>query len=189
MKRARRAKLFQQFFARPHRRPGEPHFPNRLEGRGCWWDDPGATALAAGRGFNVKAVGEAQFQAEIGSIVGGRCEEGHACEVPAELVLAGDDRDPEAIGILINSRPVGRLPDEISALVRPPLIALMREGKPVTCRAKIVGGWDRGIGDRGYFGVKLSLSLPLKRHRAAARREKPATPDRLRSDHRMAASR
>lgn len=163
--------LFRQFFARPHRRSGEAHFPVRMEGRGCWWNDPRAIPLAAGRGFNVQVVGEAQFQGEIGSIVGGRCEEGHNCEVPAELVLAGNDRDPEAVGVMINSRPVGWLPGELAAALRPLLVDLGRDGHAITCKAKIVGGWDRGRDDRGYFGVKLSLSLPLKVHPAAGRPE------------------
>lgn len=31
------------------------------------------------------------------------------------------------------------------------------QGITATCFAIIVGGWDRGGGDRGHFGVKLDL--------------------------------
>lgn len=168
-------KPFRQFFSKPHQRPGEVDFPVRFDGRGCWWDDAGTIPLAAGRGFNVQVVGEAQFQSEIGASVGGRCTEGHNCEVPAELVLAGNDVDPQAIGVLVDGRPVGWLPSELSATVRPRIAAFRRHGKLVTCKAKIVGGWDRGRADRGYFGVKLSLSMPLREHPAAIRRRRAET--------------
>ena len=152
---------FERLFSRAHQRPGEDHLPVSFEGRGCWWDDPGAIPLAAARGFNIRAVGESRFQAEISSIVGGRCEAGHNCQMPAELVLAGNDRELRAVGIRINSRPVGFLPQEAAAAVRP-LIVAAGGRKAITCKAKIVGGWDRGNSDWGYFGVKLSLALPPK---------------------------
>jgi hypothetical protein len=160
--------LFRQFFAQPHRRPGEAHFPVRFEGQGCWWNDPAAVPLAAGRGFNVHVVGESQFQGEIAAIVGGRCEEGHNCHVPAQLVLAGTAWDPDAVGVTINSRPVGWLPPELARALRPWIATVRLDGKALTCKAKIVGGWDRGRADRGFFGVKLSLSLPPKIHPEAA---------------------
>lgn len=156
--------LFAKFFAAPHHVPGTPHFPTSFEGKGCWWDDPAVIALAPGRGFNVAAVGESQFQGEIAAIVGGRCEEGHNCQFPAELVAAPDRIDPNAIGIRIGGRPVGRLPAELSALVSQRLHTLNPGSKPVTCKAKIIGGWDRGRRDKGYFGVKLSLALPPRIH-------------------------
>lgn len=156
--------LFQHFFAQPHRQKGEPHFPVRIEGQGCWWDDPQAVPLAADRAFNVHVVGEMQFQAEIGSIVGGRCEEGHNCHVPAQLVLAGTERDPDAVGVMINARPVGWVPPEVALEIMPWIAAVQREGKALTCKAKIVGGWDRGRRDRGLFGVKLSIARPPRVH-------------------------
>lgn len=59
--------LFRQLFQKPHRIPGADHQPISFDGEGCWWNDPQATPLAAGRGFNIQAVGESQFQKEIGS--------------------------------------------------------------------------------------------------------------------------
>jgi hypothetical protein len=50
--------------------------------------------------------------------------------------------------------------------MRPLLSDLAGRRKAISCKAKIVGGWDRGEGDRGYFGVKLSLALPPRIHRA-----------------------
>ena len=163
-----RTRPFEWLFARPHRPAGEDHFPLSLDGKGCWWNNPQVIPLAAGRGFNVQAVGESQFQSEIASIVGGPCAEGHNCHVPAELVLSGNERDPDAVGIRINDLPVGYLPFDVAKQVRPLLTALRSRNKPITCKAKIVGGWDRGRGDRGYFGVKLSLSLSVRVHPEAA---------------------
>lgn len=163
------ARLFKWLFTKPHQSGGENHYPVSFEGKGCWWNDPEAIPLGAGRGFNIRAVGESQFQAEIASIVGGRCEEGHNCEVPAELVLDRTELDPGAVAIRINNLLVGYLPYEAAEQVRPLLIALAHQGKAITCKAKIVGGWDRGRHDRGYFGVKLSLSLPPKVHPASGR--------------------
>jgi hypothetical protein len=65
---------------------------------------------------------------------------------------------------MINGRAVGWIPDDRSAEFREALSLLNPAGRPVTCKAKIIGGWDRGKQDRGYFGVKLSLALPLKVH-------------------------
>lgn len=162
-------KPFRRIFAKPHQARGHDHYPTSFEGRGCWWDDPQAIPLGAGRGFNVRAVGESQYQSEISSIVGGRCEEGHNCQFPAELVLAAIEGDANAVAIRIDGHSVGFLPSDSAELVRPLLTTLASRQKAVTCKAKIVGGWDRGKRDRGYFGVKLSLSLPPKVHPRAGR--------------------
>jgi hypothetical protein len=163
------AKLFEKFFAKLHLVPGEIHQPVSLEGRGCWWDDPDAIPLAAGRGFNVSLVGELQWQDNISAVVGGRCEGGHNCQVPAQLAAWEDPRDPHSVIVLINGKPVGWLHSDLSDDVRRSLAGISPGGMPVTCKAKIVGGWDRGRRDRGYFGVKLSLSWPLKVHASRAR--------------------
>jgi len=154
--------LFDQIFSKPHQTPHQPHFPTNYDGFGCWWNAPGVLPLAAGRGFNVPLVGESQWQREIGAIVGGRCAEGHNCHFPAQLVPDDSQQDPDAIGVMIDGKAVGWLPHELAPQVRLALGRLNPNGKPVTCKAKVVGGWDRGRDDRGYFGVKLSLALPMK---------------------------
>lgn len=158
--------LFPHIFGKPHRAPGQPHFPTNYDGTGCWWNAPGALPLAAGRGFNIPVVGEAQWQGDIAAIVGGRCEEGHNCHVPAQLVPDDTPRDRDAVGVMIDNRAVGWVPFEHASAFRAALRTLNPEGRPVTCKAKIIGGWDRGRRDRGLFGVRLSLSLPLKVHPA-----------------------
>ena len=162
-------RLFRQLLGKPHRIPGQAHFPTNYDGTGCWWNDDDVVPLAAGRGFNVAVVGEGQWQDSIAAIVGGRCEEGHNCHFPAQLVLDNSQHDQHAVGVMIDYRAVGWLPAELSAHVRAALRRLNPHGRPVTCKAKIIGGWDHGLSDRGYFGVKLSLSLPLKLHEVVTR--------------------
>ncbi len=41
-----------------------------------------------------------------------------------------------------------------------PYERLAAQGKVAACRASISGGWDRGDGDRGSFGVRLSMGTP-----------------------------
>lgn len=164
-------KRFQRFFGKPHRRPGEPHFPTNYDGSGCWWAEDGVLPLAAGRGFNLPVVGELQWQDSIAAVVGGRCEEGHNCQMPAQLVFDdANPHDPNAIGVMIDSHAVGWIPWEKAVEFRAALRKLNIENLPVTCKAKVIGGWDRGRKDRGLFGVKLSLSMPLKVRRDALRR-------------------
>ncbi|MCW6530204.1 hypothetical protein NED98_08090 [Sphingomonas sp. MMSM20] len=155
-------RLFDQIFSKPHRIAGKPHFPTNYDGLGCWWSERDVLPLAAGRGFNVSLVGESQWQQEISAIVGGRCAEGHNCHFPAQLVFDDSQLDRAAVGVMIGGRAVGWLPHDLAPLVRQALGTLNPEGRPVMCKAKIVGGWDRGRKDRGYFGVRLSLALPLK---------------------------
>jgi hypothetical protein len=155
--------LFQRIFGKTHRLPDQPHFPTNYDGAGCWWYEDGVVPLAAARGFNISVVGESQWQDSISAIVGGRCEEGHNCHFPARLVLdASRPHDQNAVGVMIGNRAVGWLPGELSEDFRAAIEQVNPRGLPVTCKAKIVGGWDRGRRDRGYFGVKLSISWPPK---------------------------
>jgi hypothetical protein len=149
-------RLFERLFAKRHQSGGEDHYFVSFEGKGCWWSDPAAIPLGAGRGFNIHAVGESQFQTEIASIVGGHCEEGHDCQVPAEVVLAETERDPDAVGVRINNLLVGYLPFEAAEQVRPLLVTLTNKGKAITCNAKIVGGWDRENATGDISGSSLA---------------------------------
>jgi hypothetical protein len=129
---------------------------------GCWWDHPEVIPLAAGRGFTVDVVGESQWQENISAICGGRCEQGYREQVPAQLVFEANSVDPNAVGVMIDSRPVGWIPAARAAEFRAAITSLDPERRAVTCKAKIVGGWDGGRGDVGHFGVKLSLAWPLR---------------------------
>ena len=64
--------------------------------------------------------------------------------------------------MFIEAKHVGHIPRELAAQLRADIIRINPDMLPVMCKAKIVGGWDRGGGDEGHYGVKLSLSSPLR---------------------------
>jgi hypothetical protein len=117
--------------------------------------------LAAGRGFTFNIVGESQFQKGLSKICGGKTTVGHKLEATAHLTFAENAHDATAIAVQISGEQVGWMPSELSSEMRREITALSPNGS-VTCRAKIVGGW-RSDGDEGSFGVKLCLSVPLKK--------------------------
>ena len=75
-----------------------------------------------------------------------------------QLVLeTNDPHDAKAVRVEIQDQTVGYLDRETARNLRNQLAEAGVVKGSVTCGAVIVGGWDRGGGDRGYFGVKLDL--------------------------------
>jgi hypothetical protein len=119
--------------------------------------------LARGRGFTFDIVGEANYQDALDGICGGKCEQGHKLRCTAQLCFQEDNpHDLNAIVVLISGKVVGYLPRTIAAQTRSLILRLNPNERPVTCDAKIVGGWIREEDDEGHYGVKLSLSNPLR---------------------------
>ena len=119
--------------------------------------------LAKGGGFNFEIVGEASYQAALDAICGGKCADGHNLHKVAQLCFQEDNPyDPNAVVVLIDRNVVGYIPRDLAPDMRNALLKLNRDERPVTCDAKVVGGWCRGPGDEGHYGVKLSLSKPLR---------------------------
>jgi hypothetical protein len=116
--------------------------------------------LASGRGFTFDIVGESRFQAALSRVCGGKIAEGHKHEATAELRFEQNPSDPSAIAVDIAGKQVGWIPSPANAEIRREIAALTPTGS-ANCKAKIVGGWSKD-GDEGHFGVKLSLSRPLK---------------------------
>ncbi len=116
--------------------------------------------LASGRGFTFDIVGESRFQVALSRVCGGKIAEGHKHEATAELRFEHNPSDPNAIAVDIAGEQVGWIPSTANAELRRQLVALAPAGS-ASCKAKIVGGWSKN-GDEGHFGVKLSLSRPLK---------------------------
>ena len=65
--------------------------------------------------------------------------------------------DSEAVRIEIQDQTVGHLDRETARSFREKMTEFGLTGAAAKCSAIIVGGWDRGDGDRGHFGVKLDL--------------------------------
>jgi hypothetical protein len=119
--------------------------------------------LARGRGFTFEIVGEGSYQAALDAICGGKCEDGYKLPVVAQLCFQEDNPyDQNAIVVLIDGKVVGYIPRDLAPEMRDAILNLNPEERPVTCDAKVVGGWIRGPTDEGHYGVKLSLSKPLK---------------------------
>ncbi len=108
--------------------------------------------------FNI--VGESHHQTVLEKICGGRTEKGHEKECLATLICENNNPyDKNAVRVEINGMIVGHLKKEDAVYYR---VKLNKEGYPeirATCPALIVGGWDRGKDDQGYFGVRLDLPL------------------------------
>lgn len=109
--------------------------------------------------FAYDIVGESRYQNNLSKIAGPKSVDGahHKCE--ATLILEDENpRDKNAVRVDIDGLAVGYLSRQSAIDVR---AGMVRRGMPkrdYVCDAVIVGGWDRGGGDSGSFGVKLDIS-------------------------------
>jgi hypothetical protein len=106
----------------------------------------------------VEVVGESGHQEELLALSGGvRPYGGVDLEAVAELVPGSDDDEGAVVEVRIEGAVVGRLRREDAERLH----VVVEESTDVhgtaTCRARIRGGWDRGRGDVGRFGVVLLL--------------------------------
>lgn len=140
---------------------------NLHAGRGPGADeDAAARAAEADRddddeAFDVPVVGESNYQAALESICGGRTEDGVDKIVDAALVLEDSNPyDAQAVRVDIEGKTVGYLSRANARRFRERLAGSGGEvGSALACKARIRGGWDRGDGDRGHYGVSLNLSM------------------------------
>jgi hypothetical protein len=110
-------------------------------------------------GWLVDVVGESFYQDAIEAVSGGRSEDGAVVPlVTAQLVREPDNpHDPNAVRVDIGGQTCGYIPRNEAPDYHSTLAAMTEIGRPATCRAWITGGWDRGVLDRGYFGIRLDL--------------------------------
>lgn len=110
--------------------------------------------------YDVDAVGESHYQKALEKICGGRTENGQRRKVEALLVPEDDNRhDPKAVRVSVQDWTVGYLDRKTARSFRGWVAEAGLAGMAIKCNALIVGGWDRGGGDRGHFGVKLDLPM------------------------------
>jgi len=110
----------------------------------------------------VPVVGEGRHQDELLALTGGRRHyAGARAHVAAELVPEPDNRyDPAAIAVEIDGLQVGYLRHADAPAYRGTVDEARERAGRATCEAIIRGGWDRGCGDVGAFGVVLLLPGP-----------------------------
>jgi hypothetical protein len=108
--------------------------------------------------YNVEVVGESHYQQELEKICGGRTEDSAEKHCRATLVLEDSNAyDRNAVRIDVDGATVGYLPRDSAKVYRQ---RLKEAGHPrlyATCNAVIRGGWDRGHGNAGSFGIWLDL--------------------------------
>ncbi len=108
--------------------------------------------------FDFDIVGEANYQAALEKICGGRTKD--SAEYLTEAVLYLEDSNPhddQAVMVTIDGETVGYLSRQNARSYRKQLKQMGHERIICKCDAMIVGGWHRSASDQGKFGVKLDL--------------------------------
>ncbi len=120
------------------------------------------TAVELRGGRDVPVVGESNYQQQLENACGGRTTESASFMTTAVLMREPDNRfDPYAVAVYIQDGGiVGYLSRRDAVEYGPLLERLAREKRFGCCRAVIKGGWDKGPGDRGHFGIVLDLAPP-----------------------------
>lgn len=110
--------------------------------------------------FSLPIVGESSYQDNLEAICGKRTKKGEDKIVKAVLILENTNPyDKNAVRIDIEGKPVGHLSREHATQYRKHLKKAGHPNITASCKAKIRGGWDRGDGDRGHYGVWLDLPM------------------------------
>ncbi len=115
-----------------------------------------ARPVTFGGNTETPVVGEAQHQDALLGLTGGRRSFGGVdIEAVADLVPdpAHDGADRPHVLVVIEGRTVGRLRYEDAERLAEAIDDAFDTIGMATCRAIIRGGWDRGGGDVGLFGV------------------------------------
>jgi hypothetical protein len=153
-------------------------FLRRLAGGGQQhWPPPGPITTWPGDQFSstfdaclfepagratVEVSGESHYQGTLERIAGGRTIDGARNRDHLAIFLPEpwSPYDPNAVRVYVGPPwgKVGYLSREDAVRYRPVIDRLASLGKVTACRASLKGGWDRGRGDSGSFGVTLHLN-------------------------------
>jgi hypothetical protein len=122
---------------------------------------PDLEPLVLPGGEAVEVVGESYYQDALDAICGGKCEDGYRLMCQAELRPEPDNEyDKRAVGVYVDDRKVGHLSRADATAHQSELLMLRSQGKRPMCGALISGGWFRGPGDEGHYGIRLDLDWP-----------------------------
>jgi hypothetical protein len=111
--------------------------------------------------FRIDVAGESFYEESFAALCGERTIEGVRIELRARLTLQDDNPyDKHAVRVTIQGHPVGHLSrDHARAFRRRVRYGALSQHEVFECAALICGGWDRGDGDVGNYGVRLDLVL------------------------------
>jgi len=138
----------------------------------------------------LEVAGESHYQRTLERIAGGRTPHGprNTEHIAALIPDPANAHDTNAVRVVVMpvrsaANPtlqrgqawglVGYLTRKDAVAYRPVIDAAAAVGAVIGCMAELTGGWDRGTGDRGFFGVILHLGLPRDCEAEAARRSRP----------------
>lgn len=118
-------------------------------------------------GFRLKGQGRVKpatvrpYQAARGEAAGVRTATGVNVGVLASLVPEpGNQHDKHAVRVVVGGQTVGYLSRLDARAYRLVIDKVAADGKVAYCNATIRGGWDRGNGDVGSYGIDLDLAAP-----------------------------
>lgn len=109
--------------------------------------------------YAFEVVGESNYQSAFVRLFGRPAEDWEPIQLDATLVLEDNNKfDNKAVRVDLQGETVGYLPRKMARTFRS---SLERDGHThwtsFKVGAEVRGGWDRGGGDRGNFGVWLDL--------------------------------
>jgi hypothetical protein len=111
--------------------------------------------------FSVKVAGTSYRQPALERVAGQKQWQSTQQDVVATIVLEnGNPHDKNAVRVEIFGEHVGYLARADAMSYREMLRGSGRAAIAQQCLAYITGGWERGGGDRGHYGVRLDLCLP-----------------------------
>jgi hypothetical protein len=110
----------------------------------------------------LQVVGEGTYQDALGALGGRKTSDGPtSTDFLAGLIREANNRyDENAIQVQIDGRRVGYLSREDAIRYRPVVDWAMAREHLIVAHARLTGGWDRGGGDSGSFGVILHVGTP-----------------------------
>jgi hypothetical protein len=115
-------------------------------------------------GSCVDVVGESRRQSVLEVAAGGRSIDGARQPDHIAVLLPEPTNvyDANALRVFLPEGRVGYLSRDDAVRYRSVVDELAARGQVLAARASITGGWDRGDGDRGSFGVVLYMSDPIR---------------------------
>lgn len=110
--------------------------------------------------YGLEIVGEFSFQNNLLLICGRKTKNGHNKKTIAYLLLEDTNPvDKNAVRVDVEGKTVGYLARAVAIKYRDYLKQHGLNNIIGSCPAVVKGGWDRGNGDTGHFGVWLDFTL------------------------------